>query len=387
MLAIKRNKKLNIARILRAIWLKPGISRIDIARELGLDKSTVTLIVNELIEMGLVYPVAEGKAGPQGGRKPIKLNINKDFACVVGVEIQPESCTMIGADLAGQIFISDIVPVDINIEKLEEIFIPIVEKFIKKIERKKRKIIGIGFGISGIVDPFKGIIHQSIPLKITSPYDFYNSIGEHFDFINLVENDANCCAWGKLTSHRQADLRDFLFVLIKSRKGDLFEMKHSGPAVGMGIVIDGKVHHGNTFSAGEFRSIKWRKGNLNQFSISNKASFEFETDFETRRILFAELSQHIALFVNTFNLTHVFIGGDVLPYQDELERLLNIEIQNNWAYSGEVQCSIQFSSSAHLSVAFGAASMLLNQLFADKEMQGHEGLQLPLGIDLMVSSL
>lgn len=387
MLAIKRNKKLNIARILRAIWLNPGISRVDISRDLGLDKSTVTLIVNELIDMDLVYPVAEGKAGPQGGRKPIQLTINKDFACVVGVEIQPETCTMIGSDLDGQIFESDVVSLDFQGKKLEDIFVPIVEKFIKKIEKSNKMIIGLGFGISGIIDPFKGIIHQSIPLNITSPYDFYGSISERFDFINIIENDANCCAWGELTYHRQADLRDFLFVLIKFRKNDFSGLKHSGLAVGMGIVIDGKVHHGSKNSAGEFRSIMWKKGNLNQFSISNKASLNFHQDSKLRKKLFIELSQHIALFVNTFNLTHVFLGGDVLPYQAELKNLLREEIQNNWAYLGEVQCDIHFSSPAHLSVAFGAASMILNQLFADREIQGQEGLRLPLGIDLMASSL
>lgn len=387
MIAIKRNKKLNIARILRAIWLNPGTSRIDISRDLGLDKSTVTLIVNELIEMGLVYPVAEGKAGPQGGRKPIQLNINKDFACVVGVEIQPESCTMIAADLDGQIFESSVVPVDFNIQKLEEIFCPIVEDFIRGIEKNKRMIIGLGFGISGIIDPFKGIIHQSIPLNITSPYDFYNNVSERFEMINLIENDANCCAWGELTYHRKADLRDFLFILIKFRKKDPSGLKRSGLGVGMGIVIDGKVHYGRDFSAGEFRSIMWKKGNLNQFSVSNKASLRFNDDPALRKTVFLELSKHIALVVNTLNLSHVFIGGDVLPYQDELSDLLHTEIQDNWAYSGVVKCDIHFSSPAHLSVAFGAASMILNQLFAAREIQGNEGTLLPIGIDLMASSL
>lgn len=387
MIAIKRNKKLNIARILRTIWLNPGISRVDISRVLGLDKSTVTLIVNELIEMGLVYPVAEGKAGPQGGRKPIQLMINKDFACVVGVEIQPESCTMISADLDGQIFESGVVPVDFDIHKLEEVFVPIVEEFIRGIEENKRMIIGLGFGISGIIDPFKGIIHQSIPLNITAPYDFYHNIGERFDMITLIENDANCCAWGELTYHRKSDLRDFLFVLMKFRRKDPSGLKRSGLGVGMGIVVDGKVHYGNNFSAGEFRSIMWKQGNLNQFSISNKASLNFNKDSKLRSKLFCELSKHIALFVNTLNLSHVFIGGDVLPYQDELAGPLNEEIQNNWAYSGEVQCEVHFSSPAHLSVSFGAASMILNQLFADKEIQGQQGSLLPIGIDLMASSL
>ncbi|MGD9212104.1 MAG: ROK family transcriptional regulator [Desulfobacteraceae bacterium] len=372
---------------MRAIWLNSGISRVDISRDLELDKSTVTLIVNDLIEMGLVYPIAEGKAGPQGGRRPIKLTINKDFACVVGIEIQPQTCTMIGTDLDGQIFESSIVPININIKNLDEIFIPLVEEFLKGIEKTNRKIIGLGFGVAGVVDPFKGIIHQSIPLNITSPYDFYSTIGNHFDAMCQIENDANCCAWGELTYHRHADLKNFLFVLIELRKNYPTDVKHGGLAVGMGVVIDGKVHHGGTFSAGEFRSILWKKDNINQFSISNTASLKIEKDSKIRKRLFTELSKHIALFVNTLNLSHVFIGGDVLPYQDDLANLLNKEIQNNWVYSNQVDCSIHFSSPAHLSVAFGAASMILNQLFADREIQGQEGLRLPLGIDLMASNM
>lgn len=372
---------------MRAIWLNSGISRIDISRDLELDKSTVTLIVNELIDIGLVCPVAEGKAGPLGGRKPIQLTINKDFACVVGVEIQPESLTLIATDLDGEIFESSVVPIDLGIDEFDQVFVPIVEEFIKGIEKTQRMIIGIGFGISGIIDPFKGVIHQSIPLNITSPYEFYSIIGDRFDTITLIENDANCCAWGELTYHRQADLRDFLFVLVKFRKSDPSGLKRSGLAIGMGIVIDGKVHHGSTFSAGEFRSILWKNGNLNQFSISNKASLKFDKEIKLRKKLFLELSRHIALFVNTFNLSHVFIGGDVLPYQNEMETMLQQEIQNNWVYSGRVDCDIKFSSPAHLSVAYGAASMILNQLFADRVIQGEEGISLPLGIDLMASNL
>lgn len=387
MIVFKRNKKLNIARILRAIWLNTGISRVDISRELDLDKSTVTLIVNELIEMGIVYPLAEGKAGPQGGRKPIQLTINRNFACVVGVEIQPQSCTMIAVDLDGQIFESRVVPVDIKGRSLDDVFIPIVEEFVHGIEKTKRMIIGLGFGCAGIVDPFKGTILQSIPLNITFPYDFCNTIGDHFDIISQIENDANCCAWGELIYHRHSDLKNFLFVLIEFRKNHSTEVKHGGLAVGMGIVIDGKVHHGSTFSAGEFRSILWKKGNINQFSIRNEAFGKIKKNAEIRRELFTELSRHIALFVNTFNLSHVFFGGDVLPYQDELTCLLKKEIQHNWVYANTVDCSIQFSNPAHLSVAYGAASMILNQLFADREIQGKEGLRLPLGLDLMTSSL
>ena len=49
---------MNRSRILRVIWHHPGTSRVDVAALLGLDKSTVSSIVTELIETGLVREAA-----------------------------------------------------------------------------------------------------------------------------------------------------------------------------------------------------------------------------------------------------------------------------------------------------------------------------------------
>ena len=80
---------INVSRILRLVWKKKGISRVEIANTLNLDKSTVTKIVSSLTDIGIVKEIAEGSTGPQGGRKPIYLEISKSFACVGGIEINP----------------------------------------------------------------------------------------------------------------------------------------------------------------------------------------------------------------------------------------------------------------------------------------------------------
>ncbi len=66
-------KSINISRVLRLIWQKKGISRIDIAKELNLDKSTITNIITNFIKIGVVQEMKEGTPGPQGGRRPIFL--------------------------------------------------------------------------------------------------------------------------------------------------------------------------------------------------------------------------------------------------------------------------------------------------------------------------
>ena len=46
---IKRNRVLNTSRVLRDIWVNQETSRIQIARNLDLDKSTISSIVTELL--------------------------------------------------------------------------------------------------------------------------------------------------------------------------------------------------------------------------------------------------------------------------------------------------------------------------------------------------
>ncbi len=66
-MAVKITKVINTSNVLKTIWNNKGISRIDIAKKLKLDKSTVTVIVNNLIDKNYVIEIVEGEAGPKGG--------------------------------------------------------------------------------------------------------------------------------------------------------------------------------------------------------------------------------------------------------------------------------------------------------------------------------
>ena len=76
MKSINSPADVNVSRILRLIWQHKGISRIEIANELGIDKSTVTKIISNLSEIGIISEIAQGSTGPQGGRRPIFLEIS-----------------------------------------------------------------------------------------------------------------------------------------------------------------------------------------------------------------------------------------------------------------------------------------------------------------------
>ena len=80
-MAILGNKQLmrniNEKTILKEIFLEKKIDRASLSRKTGLSGGTVTKIVSELIQKGLIKEV--GESDSTGGRKPILLCINPDF--------------------------------------------------------------------------------------------------------------------------------------------------------------------------------------------------------------------------------------------------------------------------------------------------------------------
>ena len=374
---LKSTRFINSSRVLRDIWIHKETSRVQIARNLNLDKSTVSSIISELIRIGIVHETEEGEAGHQGGRKPVMLNLNRSYGCVVGIEVRPESYNAVAVDLEGSVIYSKFELVQVSGANLREVLLEVANRVRDELKRTGVPLLGMGVGVSGVVDPQRGVIRYSISLQIEQPFDFRESVAQGYDLPAFVENDANACAWGELVFHRTKRLRNFLFVLVEFHDVRDPERIHERAGVGMGIVIGGRVHYGRDFSAGEFRSVFRTSANKGQFSLSEEDSFRLEEDPAVLVRFFRELSRNIAMLVNTFNLDHVFLGGDIERYEREIQPVLAEEIQFNWPYPDGVRCEISFSSLGEKSVAYGAAGMVLHRLFADLDIAESIGRVVP----------
>ena len=372
MAAVRKPRIVNTSKILRNIWVSRRISRIQLARDLGLNKSTITNIVSELIDQGIILETAEGVAGPMGGRKPVQIELNKEYGYVIGLEIRPESYTAVAVDLAGDILFSRTEYQHHSEENFARTVTSLLRTLPKELDWIGFPVLGAGVGISGIVDSENGIILGSIPLRIPGPsWNFMEKVAGPFDFPVYIENDANACAWGELAFHRTQKLRNFIFTLVEfheSRSKEAYE----NTSVGFGIVFEGKVYYGNRHSAGEFHSIFSEPHARGQFRISNLED-RLDEKPEKLKELIEELSKHLALFVNTFNLGQVFLGGDIERHQDVVMPILLGAIDDNWVYETPVECEIRFSSLGDKSVAYGAAGMVLERLFMDPESMDLSG--------------
>lgn len=362
------------ARIVRTIWQNPRISRVGLAEHLGLDKSTVTNQVARLIEIGIIEEVAEGSAGIKGGRRPIHLAMNRSFGRVLGIEIQVEAYVAVVVDLAGEILAETRGSVPVGEAGYSEMMLAVIRDCEAKLCPNQERLLGVGVGTGGLVDLKKGRIRYSVPLDILEPIDFGKTVASKLSVPCLIENDANCCAWGELAFNRDEALRDFLFALIEFRRDTRSIGRSGGIGVGFGIVLGGKVYSGAHGNAGEFRSTFCDGPGDLQLSLSKAALARLDADPKVLAEAADELARNTAMLVNTMDFERVYIGGDIEALDVDFPSLLKRRLEENWMYPFPKEVEIHYSSLGSKAVAYGAAGMILDRLISEQALPGLGGI-------------
>src|SRR6266436_10105740 len=87
--------------VLNYVREREPISRAEIARESALQRSTVSAIIDDLQNEGLVEEIGEGES--TGGRPPTMLRLRTAGAIAIGVTVNPTLTTIGTSDLAGRV--------------------------------------------------------------------------------------------------------------------------------------------------------------------------------------------------------------------------------------------------------------------------------------------
>jgi hypothetical protein len=368
----KVRSQYNLLRILRAIWLNTGISRIELCRKFNMDKATMSSITGHLIELEVVEEVEPQNVEIKPGRRPIGLGVKADFAYAAGIEFQINSVRAVIKDMDSRTVYSSEFSFDILHGDIKDIFMTVYRTIVE--ELAGQRLLGIGVAIPGIVNHEKGIILKSLKMGIDEePYDFASNIFAELDVPCFIDNDANCCARGILTDHREERYSNFLYGHINFNSDQNIEHKNDNLGIGFGIVINDKLYYGPEYTAGEFQTIEYNPDRVNQFNLTGRELDRFNSDEELQRKVFHRLTAHIALFVNVFNFKHLFLGGDLPSLIPDLEELVRKVIDINWLYKNARDCRIHLMNRNEMSPALGAAGMFLEQLFTVPEMEHSRG--------------
>ena len=139
----KFSKKVNREVVLKTIYNHKPISRADIAKITGLTSASITKIINEFINIGLVKE--KNKVGTKSGRKPILLDIDKDSYYIISISISRKKILVALANINSEI-INEVTSTRIEFGKND--FAKDIIKTLKIIMKKKIVILFLGLFMS-----------------------------------------------------------------------------------------------------------------------------------------------------------------------------------------------------------------------------------------------
>ena len=390
----------NFYRVLRTIWQGSGVSRSELAGSHQLDKTTISQIVSELVDQGLVQVLDIDTSTARPGRKSEILSVDPTWGVVVGIEIRPDGLNACATDMHGNIVATHHHRQLVERSNLKKTFMQSLESIQADDRVFGRPLIGVGCAITGRVNRSKKTIYRSIPLNINDPYDFGSDIAEHLSVPVIIDNDANACAWGQLVHGRSDAPSNFLFVLVEFISAPERHLYGGDIGLGLGFVIGDQVYYGSTGAAGEFRSVFWHPGYTNQFSIPDTEAHDILNRPDVLPRLVDEMAGNVAMFANSLDLGAIYVGGDVAPIKDLLIGSFETAIKNNWSYDDADRVRVELSTLEGDIASSGAAAMVLEHIFAEpalasglkdqnliwksilsarRQMTGAGGMQVPTG--------
>ncbi len=347
-------------RLLKELWRFPLISRTDLVELTALDPAAVSRSMAGLLELKMVTEVSEGDAGPQGGRKPVKLCIHPDYGIVLGLEFHSVFCDVVFVNFQGKAFESMHIPNSSQDLDLLDRLKTVWDAILLHVQNKIYNIMGMTIGFPGIVDPDKGLLLLSNPLEITQPLEVVRIMEDYCGLPVLIENDVRCCCFAELSHVKHEDTKDFMFVLGEFRRNKLRNAPFDGIALGLGLVLDGKIFRGDSNAAGEFRSVYHENLPVSsQFAIPDEVLIKLEHSLEVQKIFSRELGRNLALVVNILNLPKLVFGGSLSIFGQGFLDQIRGEIEHNWQYPKQGNVTMQYSAYGDHSVAYGAAIMFL----------------------------
>ena len=219
--------------VLNLIRTRHPISRADLARVSGLQRSTVSSIVEQLIEERWVLYGATGRL-PRG-RRPTFLRLN-DERVIVGVDIRPTQTTVALADANGNFISQEMVPTPSDPQVAVTNLIESIQRIIRTCHGKK--IEGVGISLPGRFSPESDRLVFA-PNLHWRDFDIHSPIMKATGLEVEMENAANACVLAAVWFDRLEECQNFVVVTVSE-------------GIGTGILVNGRLVHGMNGMAGEF---------------------------------------------------------------------------------------------------------------------------------------
>jgi predicted NBD/HSP70 family sugar kinase len=232
-------REINSRIVLDLVRTHQPISRADLAREMGVSRSAVTLIVNDLLKRGAIFEGATGEA--TRGRKPTFLYIDSRRRAVIAVDIRATETYLMLADLLGKPITG---VVSMRTVRDPSLLVAPLATRIKRLLADHRDVDvceGVGVVVPGMVEHSSMRILHAPTLgwrNVTLREPLAAATGLRVE----IENSGRACALAQMWALRGDDAAhagDLVFVSISE-------------GIGVGVIVDGELLRGRHNIAGEF---------------------------------------------------------------------------------------------------------------------------------------
>ena len=365
-------KKNNKALVLSLIIEKETISRADIANVTGLNKTTVSSLVTELLEDELIYESGPGISS--GGRRPVILHFNRNTGYAIGVDIGVNYVLAVLTDLKGKIIVEK--SQNVNRTSYSSIIGTVqtmIQSLMDEMPNSRYGIVGIGVGVPGIVNK-EGSVLLAPNLGWTN-IQLKEDLERIFNVPIIIENEANAGAVGEQQFGAGQDYENILYV-------------SAGIGIGVGIILNKELYQGKSGFSGEMghmiielngkRCNCGSRGCWEAYASENallemagenidslESLIEHAKNGEKSAIeLFEKIGQYLGFginnIINTFNPDQVIIGNRLALLREWIEEPILTTIENHTLAYHQKEMQLEFSKLGKYSTALGVSAFVVD---------------------------
>src|SRR4051795_2097277 len=235
----------NRARLVDALRRAGTASRADLARATGLSRSTVSSLVADLHERGVVAERGDDRS--RAGRPGMLLALDPSAGAAVGVDFGHSHLRVAVADLSSTVLAERLEALDVDHRADEALdrAVELVGAVLAEAGVARDRVLGAGMGLPGPIDRRTGTVGSSVILPGWAGVRAAEAMSARLGLPVLVDNDANLGALAEIAVGAGRGLDDVVYVKMAS-------------GIGAGLVLGGRLHHGATGVAGELGHVQVR---------------------------------------------------------------------------------------------------------------------------------
>jgi predicted NBD/HSP70 family sugar kinase len=230
-------RELNRLRVVDELRRRGNASRGEIANATGLSRTTVTTLVADLQERGLVIETGAANGGGRG-RPPVQLRLDPSAGGAIGIDFGHSHVHAAVSDLSAALLGERRVEVDVdgNPSKALDVAAALGHELVARAGLDPRRVVGAGMGLPGPLG-------ASAIMRGWAELDPATELTRRLGVTATVGNDANLGALAELTLGAGRGMQDLVYLKLAS-------------GIGAGLVLGGRLHHGATGIAGEIGHVQ-----------------------------------------------------------------------------------------------------------------------------------